>query len=209
MGKTNDQRVAKALEDIRAELDATALSSIAQHLTVVEKEYTTVSHFASSNLDEVNEKNEKIKELQIGFETLKSEKEKISEEFKNIDAIKVERDEYKQKLDEFSKNINSEKKQKFITSFEQIKNHKNFDKIKSKIKLVEKDGSPDWDALDPDDINNNLSKIEEYKELGLLGDISERQDVLPPGRGDVKDPLTLAKTNPAAYKAYRETKGFY
>ena len=86
MGKQNEQRFSQALKDIRAGLDATALSSIAQDLATVEKEFTTVTAFASSNLSSVDELNEKNREIQKELDSLKLSNEELNKQIKENDS---------------------------------------------------------------------------------------------------------------------------
>jgi len=177
MGKQNDQRVSQALADVKAGLDATAYSSIAQHLVTLEKEYTTVSTFASSNLEDVEKYKNQTKELQSELDSKSIEVETLSKKIEESNSedivanITKERDEALIKLNEFVDTQNAEKKKKFLGKFESYREHVNFDKIKNNLKMAElKEDKLDWEGMEPDSINYNLSKIEEYEGLGIFGD---------------------------------------
>lgn len=134
----------------------------------------------------------KLKEIQADhkskFEELKKGSETKIKEFETLNT----------QLLESQKQLHGIFRKEFVTSFEKIKEHPNFEKIKDILKLPEKkEDKYDFNALSDEDVLFNKSKLAEYNSLGLFEVIGGIPSVKVPLTEKITDVdiVELAKSN--------------
>lgn len=199
MSKESDQTVKTAIAAIRKEVGAEALEKINSHLKMIEHEFSDVFEDAQSFLGESVDRKNKLREKDREIEKLKDEAEK-SKDNTAFDKIKVENEALKTQvanLKKFKDDSDKSKRDSFLSIFESIKDHKDFDKIKTSLKIPElKDEKIDWESMPPEEIASNLAEIEKSKNYGLFADIkitkasdSKIPKIPIPQKDPLKDPF--------------------
>ncbi|MEA2113323.1 MAG: hypothetical protein U9P63_01530 [Patescibacteria group bacterium] len=157
----------KDIADVREELSNEKLDKqvIENFLKDVESEH----NYLTTNLKKANSESAgrrvKIGELEQVLEENKIKIEKLSDNTE-LENLKQETEKYKQKYSAYL----DARKNDFVKDFETISKSKNFDKIKDKLVIPLKDEKLNIKELNEDDLENNISKIKEYKDLGIFED---------------------------------------
>lgn len=194
---------------IRSEVGEEMASKIAGHLNSIEMAYTDLSK-ARGSIDEARVKyRDRADELTKEVEELQRKIVGLN----NDDSVK-ELTEKVKKLEGFQTQVYKENREKFTKMFDNIKEHANFDKVKSNFKLGElKDDAYDNTSLSDEDVNHNINKLTEYQSLGIFGDGIDIKNI-PPGKppggeppGKDIDIVKLAKEDPAAAAKHLSDQG--
>lgn len=198
MSKESDQLVKSALAAIRKEVGAEALEKISSHLKTIEREFDDVFDDVKEFLNESVKRKETIREKEREIEKLNEQISK-SKDTSAFDAMKKERDDLKGQVDSFKKvqaDADKQKRETFVGSFDQYKDHADFAKVKPFLKIPEEvDGKLDWSKSTAEDINHNLSELEKARAYGSFGDVK----IPKPGDSKVPDPKDKTKDPFAAF----------
>ena len=169
MSKESKQRFAEALKDLKGKLSAEALEEVNGILGTLNREFLDVEGDVNALYKESVQRKESLSEVQKELENIKLEKQKLEENdsSEKMKELEAERDKYKTDLEKRLENEAKATKEKFLTKFESIKDHKDFEKAKNFFKLPEvEDEKYKWDTLEVDDFESNLSELEKFEALG-------------------------------------------
>jgi len=177
MSKESKQRFTSAMSDLKGKLSTEVLEEVNGLLSSLNREFLDVEGDVSAIYKESMTRKEDINSLRTELENLKTEKQSLESKLNDsdlsakVDELTQERDDYKTKYDEFMTTQNNEVKQKWISKFETVKSHVDFEKAKPFLKLAEeKDGNFDWDTVEIDSLKSNLNELEKLESFGHFKD---------------------------------------
>jgi hypothetical protein len=197
--------IKEVVQEIRTRLGEEELPKVETYLKEIERNFLSVVDDLKAANAESKSRKLKLRELQEQLENVQAEAEKLKDT-SALDELKKENEQLK----EFQKQIFNQNKEKFMKEFSEIAKHPAFEKIKDKIKLPEPDGE-NWkfESLTDEDVQYNLQKLNEYKELGIFETkqaTKSNVNISPPTLPDNVDIVELAKKDPEAARAWLDKK---
>ena len=166
--------IKETLSKIRQELGEENSSKISGLLNSIEYSYNDLSN-ARNSIDDARVKyRDRAAELEKEVEGLQTKINTLS----NDDTVKKLAEENEQ-LKGFQRTVFKQNREIFKAKHEKIKELPAFEKVKGKFEIPMNGEEYDYEKLDDTAINNMLSKINEYEEVGLF----EKTDIKP------EDPL--------------------
>lgn len=194
MSKESDQKVKDAIAAIRKELSSEELDKISSNLKTIEYEFKDVLEDTQRFLGEAKDKKKGLQSKDVEIGKLQDEITELKADDSSAKII-TERDDLKKKnegLEEYKTSVLKSRRESFISRFDKIKDHVNFEKISKGLKVPEeKDGKRDWSKVTDDEIGINLSELQKAEDWGIFGDIKTTDGPNPQTRnaGDNKDPF--------------------
>ena len=169
------------LDRVRSKIPDEALSEVSSDLKAIESGYLEVSDSAKVASSESKDRKLKLRELNDELENIKIERDDWKKKFDEYDDtdLKKERDTYKQKYQNFLE----DQKSAFQDFFKKASSSDAWKRVADEYKIPDKEGDEyKWESLDPDALENNISKMNYHNKLGLF----ETQQVKPtPNTGKV------------------------
>jgi len=169
MSKESKQRFTSAMSEIKGKLSAEALEEVNGLLSSLNREFLDVEGDVSALYKESMTRKEDLTSLKSEIENLKTENQSLKDSGLNekLEEITKERDSYKTEIDTWKETEAKANRDKFLSKYDSIKDHVDFEKAKNFFKLPEvKDEKMDWDSLENDAFKSNLSELEKMETLG-------------------------------------------
>ena len=171
------ENIAKIRESISKDEDIQ--SAVEPLLVGVEKSFKDMERKIESHEDTIHTVNEESKGRKEDKKTLnktieeqKDEIEGLKEKLENDDsATKIEKLETEnEKLKTYKAGILGKRKERFLTTLKQIENHPDYAKAKIHLKFpeVKDDEKMDWTDFDVNVIDQNMTEIEKFIDIGLF-----------------------------------------
>jgi len=208
MSKEDYNKIVEQIDKLSSNLTEEQKTTLGGALSTIKYSAQNLSDDVGTLLKETMTRKDKIRE----YESRESEWKQKIESFENDDTVSQLKAE-NEKLQGFREQVFNEKKKVFVDKYKKIKDHPNFEKVKSyipEIKLT--DDGADFTGIDDNQLLNGLSEIEKFESLNVFSNEIQKTKQTTPTTinfGDVDNLLELAKTNPEAYKKIREQKGYY
>lgn len=212
MAKEDYQKIKRNLDNIKSGLDEEQREAVGQYISQIKYAAEGMEQDRNALYKESVSRKEKLRENEDKLEKLESEKQELQDTDK-VQELQSQIDEYKQ----FKDQVYQQRKESYKKKVANLMEHDNFEKVKNKIVIPDKNDDDELvfgEDIDNEQIDNSLSKVQEYEELGLFesGESKKKVSSSTPVVGDdfedVENPLELAKNDPERYKEYREKKGY-
>jgi len=164
--------IKESIDQVRSQLPDEALSKVGSVLENIKTEVQeTEDRLSAANTESRNRKI-KLREYETKIEDYDVRITELQGKVDSFDdtSLKTEVEQYKNKYN----NLIGNQKQSFISSFEQIKIHPNFETAKSRFVIPdEKDGKPDWESMDVETLEKNLSALNDLNQLNYFATKNE------------------------------------
>lgn len=158
--------IKESIDQVRSQLPDEALSKVGAVLENIKAEVQeTEDRLSAANTESKNRKI-KLREYETKIEDYDVRVTELQGKVDSYDdtPLKAERDKYKEKYDKTIAN----QKQSFISTFEQIQTHPNFETAKPRFVIPEKDGKPDWESMEIEVLEKNLNALNDLNQLNYF-----------------------------------------
>lgn len=156
-----------ALERVRSKIPDEALSTVSSDLKALESGFLERSDSAKVATAEAVERKKLLRAKDEEIENLVIDRDSWKEKFNSYDdsGLKSERDKFKGKYENFL----TTQKDSFMSFYDSAKQAEAWTKVKDEYHVPEeKDGKPDWGKLNPEQLENNITKMSYHQKLGLF-----------------------------------------
>lgn len=161
----------KKFTEIREQLDDETVAKVGTHLKDLERGIGDLLDDAKSSSGESKGRKLKIREMEAEKEKLQDEVDKLKLD-NSSEKIQKEYDDMKKEnesLREYKTSVLKSRRESFVTKFDNIKDHVNFEKVSNSLKVAEeKDGKRDWSKVTDEEIETNLSEIQKAEDWGIF-----------------------------------------
>lgn len=200
--------IVDSLKEDTTESVKTTLENVKREFGAMQVSLKAANEEAKTNRLKAGELRGKLEDADLQISKLSDDtklKEMQADYEKQIGEYKTQNE----KLTEAQKQLYGIFRKEFITSFDRIKEHPNFEKVKDILKIPEKkEDKYDFDSLSDEAVLFNKAKLAEYDSLGLF--VVEGKSTSPqiPITEKIKDIdiVELAKTNPEEARKYLDKK---
>jgi len=159
----------ESLGKLERSLDKEVWEKVSSIVTEMEESYESLEKKEYKNFKDATNRKSRIEEYETEIENLKTENQSLNNSGLNekLEEITKERDSYKTEIDTWKETEAKANRDKFLSKYDSIKDHVDFEKAKNFFKLPEvKDEKMDWDSLENDAFKSNLSELEKMETLG-------------------------------------------
>ena len=193
----------KVLQDIRGAVGEDNVSKIEGYLNEIDGGFNVINQDLASVKNEAAQRRVRTNELTSKVAELEDQL-KAGDKSGEIETLKSENEQLKS----FQKQIHDQNRSSYLTQYEQLKSHKNFDKIKSKIIApAEVDGKLTLnESVTNDQIQDSLDEISRAQEYGVFEQKQQTNPLTVPTVGDTQeiDFEKLSRTDPAKARELKD-----
>lgn len=191
--------IKELVDQVRSQLPSEVLDKVGAALEQIKAEGLNLSDSLTAANNESKGRKIELREVKEKFQTVEIERDEWKKKYESFDNSDLmnERDVFKNKYESL---INAQKSV-FINSFEKIKSHPKFEKAKERFIIPEeKDNKIKWDALTIEQLEKNISTLNDLNSLDYFEDIKHPGTY--PGKGvstevpvGFKEEIKAAKTH--------------
>lgn len=151
------------IDRVRSQIDEETLKKVGAVLEEARAEGKSLSDSLSAANNESKSRKIKLRELEGQFEDKDIEIIGLQKKIEAFDIapIEQERDNYKERYS----NLIKGQKNTFVDFINNVQETPQWDKVKSEYEIPQKDGKPDFESLDGDVLEKNLTRMNYHQQI--------------------------------------------